>query len=163
MVWIRRCNPLPADPKPAKRIKDPDALRVARLSGDECAACGVRAESVHHVIPKGERGDDVPGNLLLLCGHGTAKCHGAEHGNPYTVEIDVFGKDPALAVRRERRDSAWVHARIGKHIVKHRPDTIAYVEAKLGVEAGHAYLERRYLIDPGVWELLEKRLAPVGL
>lgn len=127
-----------ADPKPLARVKDTDAVRRARLRWDACAACGGDAGSAHHVVPKGERGDDVEANLLMLCGHGTAGCHGAEHGNPYVKVIGIF---------QERRDAAWVHRRIGLTILHDRPDTIAYVLSKMGSERGADYLRRRYCID----------------
>lgn len=126
------------DPKPDPRIVDRDAMRVARLASDYCAACGGEPGSVHHVIPRSERGDDVAGNLLLLCGNGTMGCHGALHGNPYVVQVGNWCLDV------ERRDAAWVSHKIGQTILLLRPDVIAYVTGKLGEDAGTAYLERRY-------------------
>src|SRR5205814_1698810 len=55
------------------------------------------------------------------------------HGNPYVVD-------------GERRDADWVARRIGNRIVAERPDVIEYVKAKLGDDAGAAYLERRYYV-----------------
>jgi hypothetical protein len=138
---------LTPDPKPAARIVDRDALAVARLRGDECVACGRPPGSVHHVIPRGERGDDVTENLLLLCGSGTSGCHGAWHGNPYLVEdkrTRIVESRPGLY---ERRDADWVAVRIGHHIAASRPDTIDYVFAKLGANPGRAYLLRRYKLE----------------
>lgn len=138
------------DPKPAPtsrkdiRVKDVSALRFARLAGDECVACGTRKGSAHHVVQKGSPhlGDDVAENIVLLCGSGSDRCHGAFHGSPY-------------ALRGERRDAAWVGNRIGLHLIRHRPDVIAYVVAKFGSErAASAYLERFYCVrldDDRVW------------
>lgn len=132
-----------ADPKPAKRprrqvrVTDRDALKMARIAGTPCAACGSPPGSVHHVIQRGSPhfGDDVPGNLILLCGSGSDRCHGAWHGSPYTVKWDRF---------EDRRDQEWVATRIGRTIRDRRPDVIEYVLEKLGDDAGRAYLERNY-------------------
>lgn len=130
------------DPKPERRPRrqirtvDPDALAVARLSGDECASCRRPPANCHHVVPKGAPhfGDDVPGNIVLICGTGTVGCHGAIHGAPY---VDGRGK---------RWTEAYVRAQIGITIRKRRPDVVAYVLAKLGDEAGRDYLARRYYV-----------------
>jgi hypothetical protein len=135
------------DPKPERRarepirIVDPAAIRLARLLSDECAACHRPPANAHHVIERGAPhfGDDVPANIVLLCGTGTGGCHGAYHGAPYEARIITqFG------VGVERRDREWVASRIGKTIMAGRPDTIAYVIGKLGGIQGYDYLHRRY-------------------
>lgn len=123
------------DPKAPARIVDPAVVRQARLMlGDECAACGRPPGSIHHIIEKGppHRGDDVDGNLVLVCGHGTMGCHGAIHGNPY--------------VRNGRRwTREGVRRRIYEHIMRCRPDIVAYVNEKLGGPVqGAEYLRLRY-------------------
>ena len=144
---------MPTDPKQGKRIVDPDALALARISGDECVACGAPASNVHHVIQKGapHLGDDVPGNLLLICGTGTMLCHGAMHGTPYLAPVGahgVIGKDgrdiEGPHYHLERRDQQWVADRIGTHIALHRPDVIEYVLGKLGRSAGIEHLRQYY-------------------
>lgn len=76
-----------ADPKPAARIVDPKAqpLDGTPLVTGICPLCdrGLRARvqfrlplSRHHVVPKGQGGDDVPENLVWSCGDGTSGCHG---------------------------------------------------------------------------------------
>jgi len=136
------------DPRPVARLVDRHALRVARLTSDACAACGRTAGSVHHVIPRSEGGDDVAGNLLLLCGSGTTGCHGALHGSPYVITRQVVQDYiRVLGEVEERRDADWVAERLGLHIVNWRPDILTYVYGKLGREAGAAYLVRRYLLD----------------
>lgn len=111
---------------------------------DECAACGGQPDSLHHVVPKGgpHFGDDVAANLIALCGHGTAGCHGAFHGNPY---IGLARLRPRVT---ERRDAEWVGRRCGEHFLTLRPDVIAYVLGKLGSGAGAAFLLRFYYIAP---------------
>jgi hypothetical protein len=124
------------DFKQGKRLVDPDAVQRSLFRHPECAACGVVADSAHHVVQKGSPhfGDDVEENVVGLCGHGTARCHGAFHGSPYTVA-------------GERRDAEWVGRRIGQTLLDARPECIAYVLVKLGQNPGRAYLERFYYIS----------------
>lgn len=113
---------------------DRKAGAQARLASRSCAACGREASNAHHVIPRGSPyfGDDVVENLVVVCGTGTGYCHGALHGSPY---VDKVGR------RWTEQDVRYA---IGEHLVKHRPDVIAYVLAKLGDVAGADYLVRRY-------------------
>lgn len=134
------------DPKPAPRIKDGDASKVKLLSDPACRACRRPAANCHHLVPKGaQRGDDVPQNLIPLCGSGSDGCHGALHGSPYFYEI---ARSPAYVgggaeVAYERRDSEWVRRRIGQRL---RPEELLYVRSKLGEEAAAEYLHRRYYV-----------------
>ena len=140
------------DPKSPPRIVDREARRRARLRAEPCAACGGVPSNVHHVIQKSAPyfGDDVPGNLLLLCGSGTSGCHGAHHGNPYEVgsryEATGVGRFVDRGPRFERRDREWVNRRIGETIKCCRPDVIEYVLAKLGDHQGRFFLEKTYYL-----------------
>lgn len=141
----------PADPKNGVRreIVDPAGWRLIVLSRRTCVACGEPGSNGHHVLAKGDGGDDVAENEVTLCGSGTARCHGAYHGNPYEVVVpDTFlvpGDEPRLAIAR--RDQAWVAWRIGQHLLAERPETIDYVVRKLGPIAGRWYLLSRYQIE----------------
>lgn len=70
------------DPKPSRRSKleKPDYNQlVARMLARfrKCQLCGKRrSESAHHVVPRGQGGDDIEENLAMLCGSGTTGCHG---------------------------------------------------------------------------------------
>lgn len=68
------------DPKPKPRVVDRDAQPVdARpLAFGRCPICKrtTRDLSRHHVVPKGQAGDDLPENLVWACGDGTRGCHG---------------------------------------------------------------------------------------
>ena len=67
------------DPKPARRVRDPEALRKFHLehAGEPCENCAIRPGiHAHHMIFRSRGGDDVEGNLLWLCG----PCHDEEHG-----------------------------------------------------------------------------------
>jgi hypothetical protein len=68
-------------PKPVARIVDKNArpLDEMPLLIGTCPSCGRfvgRDLSRHHVVPKGQGGDDVPENLIWVCGDGTRGCHG---------------------------------------------------------------------------------------
>lgn len=45
-----------------------------------CRVCGASAylgyTGLHHLVPRSQGGDDVPDNLVPLCGSGTMGCHG---------------------------------------------------------------------------------------
>lgn len=124
------------DPKPAPRVKDSDALARARLRGDECAGCGRPPANGHHVLPKGSPwfGDDVEANIVLVCGSGSWRCHGALHGNPY---VDHAG------IRWTRQE---VREAVGRFILARRPDTVEYLLTKLGWAAGREYLRTHYFV-----------------
>lgn len=71
------------DPKPRKRHVANQiewAMLVATLCprGTLCfCGCGRRADSLHHLVGRGQHGDDDPDNLIPLAGDGTRLCHGA--------------------------------------------------------------------------------------
>lgn len=119
-------SPRKPDPRPAPRIRDRELLARLHLAWGECALAeydlpgclGTSPRSLHH-IHRHPR-DDVRPNLVMLCGSGTTGCHGAiEHADPET----------RLA--------------LGGYLRIRRPDTIAYLRAKLGGElAADAWLSR---------------------
>lgn len=124
------------DPRPPARVVDQTATRRKLAVDRVCRACGARAESGHHLIPKGARGDDVVDNVVPLCGDGTRRCHAAVHGTPYYAHVGPEGQGGV-----ERRDGEWVRHRIGARL---RPEELMYVGSKLGAEAGAEYLRRHY-------------------
>lgn len=142
------------DPKAPPRIRDRSALAAARLRFRACAACGRTAGGIHHIVQRGSPhfGDDVIENLLGLCGSGTTGCHGAVHGSPYVIEVEWAGE--GIVERRvvERRTTRWVAERIGEHLVRERPDAIAYVLERVGAGPGGEaaawdWLRRTYHVD----------------
>jgi len=67
------------DPRPPKRVKDPDALRRYRLAHlhEPCEVCELRpGTDAHHVTFRSQGGDDHANNLIWLC----RICHNSEHG-----------------------------------------------------------------------------------
>lgn len=74
---------MPADPKPAKRVKaDAEEWRLIRHGKiGPCRGCrvpgrNIYAVTMHHIVPKSLGGDDVSENIIPLCGSGTHGCHG---------------------------------------------------------------------------------------
>lgn len=70
---------MPPDPKPAKRIRDQEALWRYRLkmANEPCERCELRPGiHAHHQIFRSQSGDDVESNWIWLC----MVCHHAAHG-----------------------------------------------------------------------------------
>lgn len=87
------------DRKPAGRIRDPELLSALHSRWRECALCGeISPLSLHHVNRHPR--DDLEGNLVMLCGHGTAGCHGLIEARDATTEREL-----ALYLRAEREDT----------------------------------------------------------
>jgi hypothetical protein len=82
-----------SDPKPAKQIKadgdDWKDLRFWKLDKKKCRICEDHpADTLHHLVPRSLRGDDVADNLVGLCGSGTTGCHGlVEDRNPWACSL----------------------------------------------------------------------------
>lgn len=55
-------------------------LIVYERSERTCEVCGRPGESVHHRMKQGRPWE--PGNLLMLCGDGTRRCHGWIENQP---------------------------------------------------------------------------------
>jgi 5-methylcytosine-specific restriction endonuclease McrA len=54
------------------------AIRAEKLDEQPCAICGDYSPlTAHHLVPRSAGGDDVPENIVGLCGDGTTFCHGA--------------------------------------------------------------------------------------
>ncbi len=67
------------DPKPPKRIKDPDLMRRLHLElrGEPCELCEQRpGVALHHKVLRGRGGPDARENLAWLC----RPCHDLIHG-----------------------------------------------------------------------------------
>lgn len=56
-----------------KRIVDEDLLALVRTL--PCMACGITPSHAHHLTTRGAGGDDVPENLMPLCGEHHAEMH----------------------------------------------------------------------------------------
>lgn len=112
------------DPKPrAPRIVDRLATTRACLRWRECAICGEPSATGHHVLAKGDGGDDVLENIVPLCGSGTTGCHGLV----------------------ENRDEVALRA-LGEWILTRRRDVLEYLRGKL--PQADAWFERNLLVVP---------------
>lgn len=86
----------------------------------ECALTGVTTNlELHHVLSRGQGGDDVRANLVFLV---------------RDVHLRVTANDPVVL--------RW----LGEHIRDHRPDTIEYLNWKLG-ERAPDWMRRRLLLE----------------
>lgn len=103
-------------------MRNPEIFRTLHLKWHTCACCGIAGVrmSIHHIFSR----DDVEANLVMLCGDGTNGCHGL-----ITAEDEE------------------TRARLGIHIALHRFDTLNFIRAKLGLERGNAWLERRLFLE----------------
>jgi 5-methylcytosine-specific restriction endonuclease McrA len=110
------------DPRPEKRIKDPAVMKALHVRGVVCALCG-NPGTLDHIYPKGQGGDDVPSNLMGLCGGGTSGCHGLKHS-----------------------EDVYTRIQIGEHLVEDRPDFMFYIQGKLGETEGREWLRKRFFI-----------------
>lgn len=83
---------LRADPKPARRIKatarEWQELRAEKGTAP-CRICERPGPTtLHHLVPKSLRGDDVADNLCGICGSGTTGCHGlVEAHDPWACSL----------------------------------------------------------------------------
>lgn len=121
-----------ADPKPKPRVEDRTASKRKLALDPICRACGARPINCHHLLGRGQRGDDDLNNLIPLCGSGSHGCHGALHGNPY---VDRKGR---------RWEARAVRLAIGLSI---RPSEYAYLAEKLSVASAGEHLRRFYYVE----------------
>ena len=109
------------DPKPRKRRKaSPQEWKqladlVTARYGRRCQLCGSThpTVSLHHVVPRSEGGDDDAANLMPVCGHGTAGCHGRitlnDRETLARVRAALWPEQERYA--RERKGEAWLNRR----------------------------------------------------
>jgi hypothetical protein len=117
-----------ADPRPARRIVDSAAGTAKVRRERRCRACGSRQQlSRAHIVPKGQRGDDVDANIVPLCGGGTDGCHGSLTSHHAATYPSWLEGQEWQAVASALRDNL-------------RDDEIAYVLRK----KGESWLNRVY-------------------
>lgn len=66
---------------------------------------------MHHRVKRGQGGSWCPSNIVALCGHGTAGCHGWVEHNPIDAAKTGFHVAPSQSPRLvplRWRDSTWV-------------------------------------------------------
>lgn len=62
-------------------------LLVNERAAGRCELCHRPGESLHHRRKRSQGGLWRPSNILRLCGHGTAGCHGAIEAQPTTAGV----------------------------------------------------------------------------
>jgi len=69
------------DPKPAARIVDSEVSRAKVEREGVCRGCGTGGQlHAHHLVGRGQSGDDVEGNIVGLCPTCHSKLHAGEAG-----------------------------------------------------------------------------------
>lgn len=108
------------DPRPAKRVKNPKAMKAVHAKGCFCVLnCGDKGET-HHVLFKSQGGDDSYDNLVCCCPAHHQKLHNED-----------------LPTR----------VLLGEHLLLERPDVLAYIKTKLGDEGGTEWLKTHLRIS----------------
>jgi 5-methylcytosine-specific restriction endonuclease McrA len=67
------------DPRPSKRLRASQSDWSDLHQGFAhacCVNCGLPYQSLHHIVPRSQGGDDYKANLAPMCGDGTRGCHG---------------------------------------------------------------------------------------
>lgn len=109
------------DPRPERRIRNPQLLKELHLLWRECALCRETWPlSLHHIV-KHPR-NDVQANLVMLCGDGVQGCHG---------KIEAHDEETLKA--------------LGEHILEYRHDTILYLYAQLGTSAAQEWMKQHFI------------------
>jgi len=104
-----------ADPKPLARVVDQGFYgAVVERDQGACRICGGKYGrswmSVHHLVGRGQGGDDVPANGVLLCGSGTTGCHGKVEGYMAGARSRLRARllPAELAYIVEKKSRAWL-------------------------------------------------------
>jgi len=94
------------DFRPTPRIKDPALLRLLKYQYDECEITGETSGlHLHHVIFKGQQGDDLRENIVCMVDWFHDEYH---RGSPAAMKL------------------------LAEHVDGRRPDVAGYIAEKLG-------------------------------
>lgn len=134
-------------PKPPKRVVDRDAVREKLLSDRSCRLCGKRGKitvigdrtyvaglSGHHIVPRGQGGDDVPENIVPLCGDGVRGCHGEVETNKRWIRVTLRShlREDEIKYVIGKKGWAWMERRYPRHITTDIPPNKFDVESYSG-------------------------------
>jgi 5-methylcytosine-specific restriction endonuclease McrA len=110
-----------ADPRPARRIRDSGLMRLMHSERTkECAITGAtQGLEIHHILPRGQSGDDVRPNLVFL---------------RRDIHRRITANDP-VAMRL-----------LGEYILRERQDFMSYLTFKLRPVQAEEWMRRRLLI-----------------
>jgi hypothetical protein len=106
------------DPKPIARVKA-DQNEWVKLRAEKLGPCRICTlgdnVTLHHLVSKSLRGDDVAANLVPLCGDGTRGCHGRiESRDPWAATL--LGHSLTRAEREyviEKKSAAFLNKYYG--------------------------------------------------
>lgn len=114
---------LTQDPKPARRVRDPQSGFEKVLWEAKCRICGAPGVfypdsdaylytklTRHHLVPKSVGGDDVDDNQVPLCGDGTTGCHGDVEARMPGVRSQLRGKlrSPEIDYIVAKKSREWL-------------------------------------------------------
>lgn len=106
------------DPKPRARLRLSsrdygDLVFRFLMAHRTCELCGKRpSDSFHHVVSRGQGGDDVEANGAALCGDGVRRCHGrVEHSAAARSELRYGLRTESVVYAIERKGLGWFDSR----------------------------------------------------
>jgi len=78
------------DPKSGARIVDPEVSRAKVEREGVCRGCGTGGQlHAHHLVGRGQSGDDVEGNIVGLCPTCHTKLHSGEAGVRERIRLSL--------------------------------------------------------------------------
>lgn len=107
------------DWKPERRIVDIYAGNAKLRAEGRCRLCGaaanVRGLTRHHLVPKGQGGDDIDENIVPLCGDGTRGCHAeVEYRTAgYRQRLRAKLSPDEYAYIIDKKGASWLNSRSG--------------------------------------------------
>lgn len=107
---------MPPDTRRKPRVKDPNLLACLKVEYDCCEVTGVvDSLHLHHIVYRSQGGDDTRANIICLDRDFHDRYHQA---------------DPVARLM------------LAEHLVRNRPDTLAYLADKVGVDTRDVWLEQ---------------------
>lgn len=105
MPPLRELDSAVIDPKPAKRIRDPEAgpRKLAKFAA--CRGCGTRASDSHHILLRSQGGDDHEDNIMPLC----HLCHIKFHDGNLDIRLKLTADERAYLEMKLGRGAAQAY------------------------------------------------------
>lgn len=114
---MSRLVTLPVGQRVAKRVNDPKVYKTRAaevLRERPCAACQeLPGSTLHHVVPRSQRGDDVIENLIGLCQSDHDELHHGMRANLLYLAIGRNLTPANIAYVLEKRGAGWLSSRYG--------------------------------------------------
>ena len=102
-----------SDPKPERRVRASQSDWAGiheQFEHHSCVHCGLPHQSLHHILPRSQGGDDIIDNLAPLCGDGTRGCHGILESHAPGWERVAASVRQYVIVSNDRRGYQEDHA-----------------------------------------------------